>query len=77
MGCRYEGEIPGDMEEFFLPPCFYAVFPHGLVGAWKRLYTQWPPASGFELAKQPCIENYFAPGARIEQELWAPVIGRP
>ena len=79
MGCRYDGEIPGDMEEFILPPCAYAVFPHDVVKAWQRLYTEWLPTSGYELASRPCIENYLAPGAAIEQELWVPVIqgGRP
>lgn len=76
MGCRYDGYIPGDMEEIILPPCVYAVFPHDIVNAWKRLYTEWLPSSGYELANQPCIENYLAPGAAIEQELWVPVVAK-
>lgn len=76
MGCRYDGEIPADMEEWIMPPCAYAVFPHDVVKAWQRLYTQWLPTSGYGLASRPCIENYLAPGAKIEQELWVPVVAR-
>lgn len=74
MGCRYDGDIPDDMEELILPPCVYAVFPHDNVNAWQRLYSEWLPTSGYELADLPCIENYLAPGAPIEQELWVPVV---
>lgn len=76
MGCRYDGPIPDDMEELILPPSVYAVFPGDNVKAWQRLYTEWLPASGYELANLPCIENYLAPGAKIEQELWVPVVAK-
>ncbi|SHN51999.1 GyrI-like domain-containing protein [Desulfitobacterium chlororespirans] len=76
MGCRYDGEIPYNMEELILPPCVYAVFANDLVNAWQRLSTEWLPASGYELASQPCIENYLAPGAAVERELWVPVLAR-
>lgn len=76
MGCRYDGDIPDGMEELILPPCVYAVFPHDIVDTWQRLYTEWLPTSGYDLACQPCIENYLAPGAEIEQELWVPVIAK-
>ncbi|MDQ7095031.1 AraC family transcriptional regulator [Desulfosporosinus sp. PR] len=76
MGCRYDCDIPNGMEELILPPCAYAVFPNNNVSAWKRLYTEWLPTSGYELANHPCIENYLAPGAEIEQELWVPIIAK-
>lgn len=76
IGCRYDGDIPNDMEELILPPSLYAVFPNDVVNAWQRLYTEWLPTSEYELASLPCIENYLAPGAKIEQELWVPVIAK-
>ncbi|MFD3449753.1 hypothetical protein ACFDTO_34840 [Microbacteriaceae bacterium 4G12] len=27
----------------------------------RRLYSEWLPTSGYELADLPCIENYLAP----------------
>lgn len=76
IGCRYDGDIPEGMEELILPPCVYAVFPNDNVNAWKRLYTEWLPTSGYELANHPCIENYLAPEAEIKQELWVPIIAK-
>jgi|GEM_PF-922424 Uncharacterized protein conserved in bacteria len=76
MGCRYDGDIPSEMEELILSPCVYAVFPNDVANAWQRLYTEWLPTSEYELASHPCIENYLAPGAKIEQELWVPIIAK-
>jgi AraC family transcriptional regulator len=76
MGCRYDSDIPNDMEELILPPSVYAVFPNNIVNAWQRLYTEWLPTSGYELANHPCIENYLAPGSEVEQELWVPIIAK-
>lgn len=56
--------------------CKTAVFANDLVNAWQRLSTEWLPASGYEPASQPCIENYLVPEAAIEQELWVPVLAR-
>ena len=73
MGVRYDGEVPQDMEELLLPPCTYAVFPN-VVDAWKRLYSEWLPASGYALANQPCIEHYLGKGSKVKHELWVPII---
>jgi len=72
-GVRYDGKMPQDMEEIIIPQCVYAVFPN-VVDAWKRLYSEWVPTSGYELANQPCIEHYLGPGHKIKHELWVPVI---
>ena len=61
------------MEELIIPPCAYAVFPN-VVDAWKRLYSEWLPASGYELANQPCIEHFLRPGNKIKHELWVPIV---
>ena len=75
MGARYGGEVPEGMEERVIPPATWAVFPN-VTDAWKRLYTEWLPTSGYELADLPCIENFLAPGHQPENELWVPVIVR-
>lgn len=73
MGVRYDSEVPNGMEELIIPPCTYAVFPN-VVDAWKRLYSEWLPASGYELANQPCIEHFLGPGHKIKHELWVPIV---
>ncbi len=73
MGARYDGEVPEGMEELIIPPATWAVFPN-VTDAWKRLYSDWLPTSGYELADLPCIENFLAPGHQPENELWVPVI---
>ncbi|MCT6924820.1 helix-turn-helix domain-containing protein [Metasolibacillus sp.] len=73
MGCRYTGELPTDMEKIVLPKSTWAVFPN-ISEAWQRLYTEWLPTSGYELANLPCIENQLAPDRVPSSELWVPVI---
>lgn len=73
MGVRYDTETPSDMEEIRIAPSTYAVFPN-VIDAWKRLYSEWLPTSGYELANQPCIEHFLGPGHKIKHELWVPII---
>lgn len=73
MGVRYEGEVPNDMETLIIPQSTWAVFPN-VVDAWKRLYSEWIPTSGYEFANLPCIECYYGPKHKPRHELWVPVI---
>lgn len=73
MGVRYDNVIPDDMEKIVIPKSAWAVFPN-VTDAWKRLYTEWLPTSGYELADLPCIECYYAPGREPEDELWVPIV---
>lgn len=75
IGCRYTAEYPGDMEKTVIPKSTWVVFPK-ITEAWKRLYTEWMPTSGYELADLPCIENYLAPDRVPNNELWVPVIAK-
>ncbi|MGV3265888.1 AraC family transcriptional regulator [Cytobacillus pseudoceanisediminis] len=75
MGIRYDGETPSDMETLIIPPGTWAVFPN-IPEAWKRLYSEWVPASGYELANLPCIECYYGPKHKPKHELWVPVRNR-
>lgn len=73
MGVRYEGETPDNMEILIIPPSTYAVFPN-IVEAWNRLYSEWVPTSGYELANLPCIECFYGPKHKPRHELWVPII---
>ncbi|WP_226537442.1 AraC family transcriptional regulator [Fictibacillus halophilus] len=73
MGVRYDGELPEEMEALIIPPSTWAVFPN-IVEAWKRLYSEWVPTSGYELANLPCIECYYGPGHKPRHELWVPIV---
>ncbi|MCU6712109.1 GyrI-like domain-containing protein [Paenibacillus sp. J5C_2022] len=60
------------------PAATWAVFeaegsPDALQGVWQRLYTEWVPASAYELAYLPAIECYL-PRERNMNELWVPVL---
>lgn len=73
MGIRYEGKTPSDMETLIITHRTWAVFPN-VVEAWKRLYSEWVPTSGYELADIPCIECYYPPKHNPRHELWVPVV---
>ena len=73
MGVRYNGEIPSDMETFTITHSTWAVFP-SISKTWNRLYTEWLPNSGYELANIPCIECYYPPKHKPRNELWVPVV---
>ena len=72
IGVRYDDDIPEGMEALTLPETTWAVFPD-VFDAWKRLYTEWLPSSGFELADAPIVECHYAPGHEPATELWVPV----
>lgn len=73
MGVRYDGEVPASMEVLVIPSSAWAVFPN-VVEAWKRLYSEWIPTSGYELANLPCIECFYGPKHKPRHELWVPII---
>ncbi|MFC4409037.1 GyrI-like domain-containing protein [Chungangia koreensis] len=73
MGVRHEGQAPSGLETMIISNGTWAVFPK-ITEAWKQLYDEWLPNSGFELAKAPCIECYYPPKHKPRNELWVPVI---
>lgn len=75
MGVRYDGDVPSDMETLILSPSAWAVFPN-VVEAWKRLYSEWIPTSGYDLANLPCIECFYGPKHKPRHELWVPIISK-
>lgn len=75
MGVRYDGKVPDGMETIIIPPCTWAVFPN-VIEAWKRLYSEWIPTSGYEFANLPCIECFYKPDHKPSHELWVPVVNK-
>ncbi len=41
---------------------------------WKRIYTEWLPASGYDLADMPIIECHYPPDHTPATALWVPLI---
>lgn len=73
MGVRSDGEVPSELGIIHISHNLWAVFPN-VSNAWERLYSDWLPNSGYELAKIPCIECYYPPNHEPSNELWVPVI---
>lgn len=72
IGVRYEDETPDGMAELILPKATWAVFPC-VTDAWKRIYTEWLPSSGYELDDAPIVECHYAPDHDPTSELWVAV----
>jgi AraC family transcriptional regulator len=69
---------PEGMIKMEFPDATWAVFeapgpPEGIQEIWKRLYTEWVPASAYDLAYLPAIECYL-PIEENKNELWVPVV---
>lgn len=73
-------EPPEGMVKIDFPEATWAVFeaegsPDNIQEIWKRLYTEWVPASAYDLAYLPAIECYLPPDEN-KNELWIPVVKR-
>lgn len=69
---------PENMIKRDFPEATWAVFevegpPENLGSIWERLYTEWIPASAYDLAYLPAIECYLPPEEN-KNELWVPVV---
>ncbi|MFA1820183.1 effector binding domain-containing protein [Virgibacillus oceani] len=75
--------LPTDWEEHQIPGAAWAVFPvHGAMPdampkVWKRIFTEWFPATGYEHAAGPEMEVYPSdddPSAEdYYSEIWIPI----
>lgn len=77
--------IPDEMEEFNLPGGTYAVFDYkGKASeaepAFRYIFNEWLPASGYELDNRPHFEilgeKYKRDHPDSEEEIWIPVMER-
>lgn len=76
-------DIPKDLREIEIPSGTWAVFesigpmPGAIQEVWKRIFTEWFPATGYEHADAPEIEAYL-PGnpqdSDYKCEVWIPII---
>lgn len=69
---------PEGMVKRDFPEAVWAVFeaggePDGIGKVWQRLYTEWIPSSGYDLAPLPAIECYLPPEEN-KNELWVAVV---
>lgn len=73
-----ESAPPEGMVKRDFPAATWAVFeaeggPEGIAGLWKRLYAEWVPTSGYDLAYLPAVECYLPPEEN-KNELWVAVV---
>lgn len=77
LAVRHAKETPMGMEKLNIPESLWAVFEAPTLvdinKAWKRLYTEWVPTSGYSLADLPAVEYYYPPGHEPQNELWIPI----
>jgi AraC family transcriptional regulator len=78
----YDGEIPEGMASLDIPASKWVVFevhgpmPDAMQAAWKQIFSEWFPTSGYEHAGIPELEVYseddpFSPD--YYSEIWIPV----
>ncbi|MFD3447613.1 effector binding domain-containing protein [Microbacteriaceae bacterium 4G12] len=78
----YDGKTPEGMESFHIPASKWVVFevrgamPDAMQTAWKQIFSEWFPTSGYEHAGTPDLEVYseddpFSPDCY--SEIWIPV----
>jgi AraC family transcriptional regulator len=79
---QYDGDAPEGFSTLEIPAAKWAVFavngpmPHAMQNAWKRIFSEWLPSSGYEIAGTPEMEVYpagdpYSPEYR--SEIWIPV----
>ncbi|MDF2543516.1 MAG: ydeE3 [Herbinix sp.] len=78
-----EKEVPEGMDELLVKPGLWVVFtcvgsmPDAMQDVWKRIYTEWFPASGYEHAGSAEIEWYSdgdSSDVNYISEIWIPIV---
>lgn len=65
IAAEHRGEVPNGLSSIEIPASKWVVFevhghaPTAMVHAWKQIYTEWIPSSGYELAKIAAVEAYI------------------
>jgi len=85
IGCMSDQACPEDLNTITIPASSWAVFevvgsmrpvPNAMQEIWKRIYSEWLPASGYEHAILPEIECYPTGDMLADNyrsEIWIPV----
>ncbi|MEX1377974.1 MAG: AraC family transcriptional regulator [Eubacteriales bacterium] len=78
----YDGGETGGFEVMDIPSAKWAVFecigpmPNSIQIVWKRIFSEWLPATEYELVNQPQIEYYYPgdpSGENYRSEVWIPI----
>lgn len=79
---EHSGEGPDDLLSLELPKSKWVVFevhgsaPTAMPKAWNKIYSEWIPSSGYEVAEILAIEVYTDPDpyrADATNQIWIPV----
>ncbi|MDC7223174.1 MAG: AraC family transcriptional regulator [Spirochaetales bacterium] len=71
-----------DFEVWEIPEAEWAIFesigplPEAVQNTWKRILSEWLPATGYELSHKPKIECYYPLTEKCEEyrcEIWLPI----
>jgi AraC family transcriptional regulator len=79
---EYDGDTPDGLLKLEVPASKWAVFevhgpmPDAMQKAWKQIFSEWLPSSGYEHAGTPALEVYTAKNSfspDFYSEIWIPV----
>ncbi|MDC7219068.1 MAG: AraC family transcriptional regulator [Spirochaetales bacterium] len=79
----FKGQDKGRFEEREIPAGKWAIFeckgpmPRALQDTWHRIFAEWLPATGHELAKLPQVEYYIPKDEKMREywaEVWLPIL---
>lgn len=65
IAAEHIGEVPSGLSRISIPASKWVVFeitgsaPTAMAKAWKRIYSEWVPSNGYQLAELPAIEAYI------------------
>jgi AraC family transcriptional regulator len=78
----FSGEIPEGMHSMVIPSSKWAIFevhgpmPAAMQNAWKRIFSEWFPSTGYEHAGTPEFELYTDEDPNLPDlysEIWIPI----
>lgn len=78
----HEGEVPSHFSKMTIPASTWAIFevhgamPDAMTKAWKQIFSEWFPSSGYEHAGTPELEVYSEDdpaNPNLYSEIWIPV----
>jgi AraC family transcriptional regulator len=79
---EYNGDIPEDLLNITIPASKWAIFevhgpmPDAMTKAWKKIFSEWFPSSGYKQAGTPELEVYSdddPSNPNLYSEIWIPI----
>lgn len=80
----YDGGQTAEFKVMNIPTAKWAIFncvgpmPHSIQKVWQRIFTEWLPATEYEIAQLPQIELYYRGDTTSDDyksEVWIPIKG--